>query len=189
MKIVTVKRGDSELLQAAAGVMAEGFARNPFYIQDRESALEELIELLDRGAALRAALSDEGELIGLIAGTSAYDGNVWELHPLVVRPDRRGHGIGRALVQDLESLARESGAQTLWLGTDDETNQTSLANQDLYPEPLERLRAIRNHNGHPFEFYQKCGFALVGVLPDANGFGKPDIFMAKRIANPATASS
>jgi len=25
------------------------------------------------------------------------------------------------------------------------------------------------------------GFEIIGVLPDADGFGKPDIFMAKRI--------
>jgi aminoglycoside 6'-N-acetyltransferase I len=34
---------------------------------------------------------------------------------------------------------------------------------------------------HPYEFYKKVGFTIVGVLPDANGFGKPDIFMAKRV--------
>jgi len=34
----------------------------------------------------------------------------------------------------------------------------------------------------PFEFYQKCGFVIVGVVPDANGLGKPDILMAKRVA-------
>jgi aminoglycoside 6'-N-acetyltransferase I len=35
--------------------------------------------------------------------------------------------------------------------------------------------------GHPYEFYQKMGFAIVGVMPDANGIGKPDIYMAKRL--------
>ncbi len=29
--------------------------------------------------------------------------------------------------------------------------------------------------------YQKRGFVIVGVVPDANGLGKPDILMAKRI--------
>ncbi|MCA9940912.1 MAG: AAC(6')-Ia family aminoglycoside 6'-N-acetyltransferase, partial [Anaerolineales bacterium] len=27
----------------------------------------------------------------------------------------------------------------------------------------------------------KLGYAIVGVVPDANGWGKPDIIMAKRI--------
>jgi aminoglycoside 6'-N-acetyltransferase I len=31
------------------------------------------------------------------------------------------------------------------------------------------------------EFYRKLGFVIVGVVPDANGPGKPDILMAKRV--------
>lgn len=27
----------------------------------------------------------------------------------------------------------------------------------------------------------EVGFVIVGVMPDANGWGKPDIFMAKRV--------
>ena len=27
------------------------------------------------------------------------------------------------------------------------------------------------------------GFVIVGVVPDANGLGKPDILMAKRVAD------
>jgi aminoglycoside 6'-N-acetyltransferase I len=34
---------------------------------------------------------------------------------------------------------------------------------------------------HPTAFYQKLGFQIVGVMPDANGIGKPDIIMAKDI--------
>lgn len=60
---------------------------------------------------------------------------------------------------------------------------------DLRPNDHERIEqvaalliaSIRNLGGHPYEFYQRCGFTIVGVLPDASGPGKPDIFMAKRL--------
>jgi len=34
-----------------------------------------------------------------------------------------------------------------------------------------------------YEFYQKLGFVIVGVMPDANSVGKPDIYLAKRVGN------
>ena len=34
---------------------------------------------------------------------------------------------------------------------------------------------------HPAGFYQRMGFEVVGLIPDANGPGKPDILMAKRV--------
>jgi aminoglycoside 6'-N-acetyltransferase I len=34
------------------------------------------------------------------------------------------------------------------------------------------------------EFHQKLGYTVVGVVPDANGPGKPDISMAKRVRKP-----
>jgi aminoglycoside 6'-N-acetyltransferase I len=41
--------------------------------------------------------------------------------------------------------------------------------------------SIRNLKRHPYEFYQKLGYVIVGVIPDANGPGKPDILMAKSL--------
>jgi aminoglycoside 6'-N-acetyltransferase I len=67
------------------------------------------------------------------------------------------------------------------LGPDDEFDKTSLSHVDLYDHLWERIANIRNLKNHPFEFYQKQGFQIVGVLPDVNGFGKPDIYMAKRL--------
>jgi aminoglycoside 6'-N-acetyltransferase I len=46
---------------------------------------------------------------------------------------------------------------------------------------LAPLQTIGNLRRHPYEFYQKLGYVIVGVIPDTNGFGKPDIFMAKRV--------
>jgi aminoglycoside 6'-N-acetyltransferase I len=52
---------------------------------------------------------------------------------------------------------------------------------DLYPGVLQHISQISNLRDHPFEFYQKLGFEVVGIIPDANGPGKPDILMAKRV--------
>jgi aminoglycoside 6'-N-acetyltransferase I len=51
----------------------------------------------------------------------------------------------------------------------------------LYPDVLGAVQRLRNLGDHPFTFYQRVGFTIVGVIPDANGFGKPDILMAKRV--------
>lgn len=72
---------------------------------------------------------------------------------------------------------------TIWLGTDDESGMTSIAGVDLFPDLLGKLSGLRNLRGHPFEFYRKLGYSLVGVISDANGFGKPDILMAKRLTD------
>jgi aminoglycoside 6'-N-acetyltransferase I len=40
---------------------------------------------------------------------------------------------------------------------------------------------IKNLKRHPYEFYQKLGYVIVGVMPDANGLGLPDILMAKSV--------
>ena len=99
-----------------------------------------------------------------------------------MRPDQQRKGIGRALVVDLEMQVRERGGITIYLGTDDENSMTTLADIDLYPNVMEHMVHIQNLRGHPYEFYQKQGYVIVGVIPDANGLGKPDIIMAKRVA-------
>jgi len=93
----------------------------------------------------------------------------------------QGQGIGRALVEDFEGQVRLRGGLTITLGTDDEDNMTSLSNVDLYENTWNRIQTIQNLKGHPFGFYQKLGYVITGVVPDANGRGKPDILMSKRI--------
>jgi aminoglycoside 6'-N-acetyltransferase I len=51
----------------------------------------------------------------------------------------------------------------------------------LYQETWKKIHEIKNLRRHPYEFYQKMGYVITGVVPDANGVGKPDILMAKRI--------
>jgi aminoglycoside 6'-N-acetyltransferase I len=146
-----------------------------------EDALQEVQDSFAADRVSRIALDDEGNVIGWIGGIRQYDGQVWELHPLAVSAAARGQGVARALVNDLEAIVKARGGVTLWLGTDDEDNMTSLSGVDLYPNVWEHITRIKNLRAHPFEFYQKLGFVIVGVMPDANGLGKPDIFMAKRV--------
>jgi aminoglycoside 6'-N-acetyltransferase I len=90
-------------------------------------------------------------------------------------------GIGKTLVEDFEEQVRLRGGLTITLGSDDEDDMTSLSGVDLYENLWEKVRNIRNFKWHPFEFYQKMGYVITGVVPDANGVGKPDIIMSKRI--------
>jgi aminoglycoside 6'-N-acetyltransferase I len=174
---------DTVAVEQAASLLVSGFAQlAPSAWPDLESARAEVREALDPGRICRVAVDEQGIVLGWIGGIAEYDGNVWELHPLVVRPDRQGQGIGRALVIDFEAQARARGGLTIWLGTDDEEDMTSLAGMNLFPNPLDHLANISNLRRHPYEFYQKLGYVIAGVLPDANGLGKPDIFMAKSVA-------
>jgi aminoglycoside 6'-N-acetyltransferase I len=127
------------------------------------------------------AVDDQGVAVGWIGCIKHYSGHAWELHPLVVRPHQQRRGIGRTLVRALEQCVIDLGGTTIFLGTDDEQNQTSIGGIDLYPNVWDHVQNITNLRDHPYEFYQKLGFVIVGVIPDANGFGKPDIFMAKRL--------
>jgi aminoglycoside 6'-N-acetyltransferase I len=87
-------------------------------------------------------------------------------------------------VRTLENEAKQQNVATIWLGTDDDFGGTNLYDVDLYPNIFERLSNIQPTTGHPYTFYQKMGYTIVGAIPDANGFGKPDIMMAKRISRP-----
>lgn len=184
MRILDLRPHHSARIRQAAKLLVEGFREHwPEAWPDLDDALAEVIEALGENRICRVAVDDRGKVLGWIGGISEYDGHAWELHPLVVDPSVQGQGIGRALVADLEEQVRQRGGLTIYLGTDDENEMTSLAGLDLYPDPLSHLARIQNRRRHPFEFYQKLGYALSGVIPDANGWGKPDILMTKRVGS------
>lgn len=181
MEIVDLRPDDWDAVRQAAALLVAAFREHwPTACPDLKAALREVRASFAEGRVSRIAV-EQGVVLGWIGGIPGYDGNVWEVHPLAVRPDCQRKGIGRALLADLEALAAERGALTLWVGTDDEDGMTSLAGVDLYEDVLGHLARIRNVKGHPYAFYQKAGFVIVGVVPDANGPGKPDILMAKRV--------
>ena len=182
MRIVDLDPTDEPAIQQVAAMLVESFAVNwPYAWPDLESALEEVRESFAAGRISRIALDQDRTVLGWVGGISQYRGHVWELHPLVVRVSQQEKGIGRALVADLEERVKEGGGLTITLGTDDVNQQTSLAGIDLFPNVWEYVARIRNLKQHPYEFYQKQGYVIVGVMPDANSLGKPDILMAKSI--------
>ncbi len=182
MKIINFTKENEDLVIQVAQLLVDAFREHwPDAWPLLEDGVREVHEMLGEDRICRAALDDDGNLLGVIGGISQYDGLVWELHPLAVQPARQGQGIGRALVQDFEEQIRQRGGLTIQLGSDDEDNMTTLANADLYENLWEQIKNIRNLKGHPFEFYQKMGYVITGVVPDANGIGKPDILMSKRI--------
>ena len=139
-----------------------------------DEALKEVRECLAPGKIARMAVAGE-TVLGWTGGWERYAGHLWELHPLVVRRERRRQGIGRALVEDLEEHVRARGAHTILVAADYEPGI------DLYANVLEHLRGAKNVRDYQYEFYERCGYVIVGVVPDANGFS--NIYMAKRIVS------
>ena len=85
------------------------------------------------------------------------------------------------MIDYIEKEVASKGGLTIYLGTDDVDGQTSLSQVDLFEQPLEKLKTIQNLDEHSYSFYEKMGYQIVGVIPDANGWNQPNIWMAKRV--------
>ena len=105
MQITDLNPTDEPLIRQTAALLVAGFREHwPDAWPDLESAVAEVRGSFGPDRLSRVALDADGAVAGWIGGIREYDGHVWELHPLVVRPDRQRRGVGRALVADLERL-------------------------------------------------------------------------------------
>ena len=152
----------------------------PWSYSDQTLAKEELDELLSEEYLLYAYLLDT-RVIGIVGARPAYGNTAFELHPLAVTQNSQRKGIGKLLMEHIEKEASKLGCITMFLGTDDEHFRTSLSEENLYDNFFEAIKNIKNYKDHPYTFYEKQGYKIVGVIPDANGYHKPDIMMAKSI--------
>jgi aminoglycoside 6'-N-acetyltransferase I len=179
MTIVDLAAQPPAIRRQAATMLADAFPHDNGW-PTVELGLAE-IDWVAKDGFVRAAIDDQ-IVFGFVGGLPEYRGKVWELHPIVVAKPRRLQGIGRALVAAFEDEARKRGGLTATLGTDDEFDQTSLSGADLYADLPARIADLRDlGTRHPFLFYAKLGYVVTGVMPDANGRGKPDIYMSKAL--------
>jgi aminoglycoside 6'-N-acetyltransferase I len=172
-----LRHDDQSGVEQAASMLVEAF---PHWLPTIEEARAEVAEALLPNRICLAARAGE-EVLGWVGCIPEYS-HAWELHPLVVRTDARGKGVGRALVAALEDRVSTLGVLTLYLGTDDDRDVpgTTAGGIDLFPEPLAHAATLEAID-HPVSFYRRVGFKVVGLIPDANGRGKPDVLMAKRV--------
>jgi aminoglycoside 6'-N-acetyltransferase I len=171
---------DGARIEAAARLLHAAFGPLGVWTTMAE-ARQEVAESLQADRVSRVAVAVDGKVLGWIGAIRQYDGLVWELHPIVIDEQWRRHGIGRALVRDLEDTLAARGGLTLWAGSDDLAGETSLGGVDLYSSLPQALDNVRSWGRHPLPFYRSLGFQLLGVMPDANGPGRPDIFLGKRL--------
>lgn len=180
MSIVDLDAQPEAVKQQAGTLLAEAFPHHRGW-PDALSGRNEIDWILGQGGFVRAMV-DGDVLLGWVGGLPEYRGLVWELHPIVVQAPYRRRGIGRQLVEAFEAAARERGGLTATLGTDDHFFETSLGGVDLYADVPGQIAGLRDlGKEHPFLFYRKLGYVVTGVMPDANGRGRPDIYMSKAL--------
>lgn len=170
----------SDAQQAQAARILRGALPSPTGYKGPGEAEAEVARIIAEPDRWGLAAVVGGNVRGFIGALRGYSHSL-ELHPLVVDPAFHGQGVGRNLVGALEARARAEGYLALWLGADDDFGGTSLDGAGLFPNVLARADAVTAGRRHPLGFYRRLGFEIVGLIPDANGPGKPDILMSKAL--------
>lgn len=183
MKIEDLDPDDDNAIEQVAALLVDFAPNQAAAWEDLESAKDTVDEALDEDSIARVALNDAGNVIGFAAAAPQYS-HAWELHPVVVARDEQHRGVGRALVGDVEELVAAEGGLTVYLGADDLDKATSLAEEDLFPGVLEQATELDvRKRRHPVGFFLHLGYEVIGVIPDANGPGRPDIWLGRSVAD------
>jgi aminoglycoside 6'-N-acetyltransferase I len=183
MKIQDLDPDDDSAIEQVAALLVDFAPNKAAAWEDLESAKDTVDEALDEDSIARIALNDAGNVIGFAAAAPQYS-HAWELHPVVVAREDQHHGVGRALVSDIEELVAAEGGLTVYLGADDLDESTTLADDELFPGVLDAAAEVEvRKRRHPIGFFLHLGYEVIGVIPDANGPGRPDIWLGRSVAD------
>ena len=181
-QIIDLRPDDTARIEQLALMAYAAFQEHaPNWLPTIEAAKAEVLESLEPKKISRLLIDTAEYPLGWIGAIPQSGGRIWEIHPLAIAPTAQHKGYGRQLIDDLEVLAKAQGALTLMAGTSDVTGATTLSEVDLYQAPAAAIATFKCLKPHPVAFYQKNGFKIVGIMPDADGPGKPGITLAKRV--------
>ena len=169
-----------ETIKQAAEILYITFGADEknWWLKNRKEAFDEVKECIEKPNVC-IGIKTGNELIGWAGIRPMYE-KTWELHPMVIKKEYQRKSYGRLLLTEIERLAHLNGIIGLVVGSDDETNSTSLSAKEINGENIfDEIKNIKNYKSHPFEFYQKCGYSIIGLIPNANGQNKPDIWLWK----------
>ena len=130
------------LLDAHDSGMALGLAA-PLSLESAHAAYRDAAARLAPGERILLAALEVGEVVGAVQLDRSDAGNGRhraEMRRLVVRADRRGAGVGRALMEAIVEAARGLGLRLLWLSTHEGTDADRI--------------------------YERLGWTRAGVIPD-----------------------
>lgn len=180
VQMVDLRRDDAAAIAEVRELMRRVFTWGTF--EDAAKA-DSVIQASFRDEAVSRIARAGGRIIGL-SFASLFPGESIFVHWLGVDPDVQRSGVGTALLDDAERIGRAAGAACLALSTGDDHPHravTTLGRRDIWSDPLGALRDVQTLERHPLDFYTRLGFTVCGVIPDANGPGKPEIYLARPI--------
>ena len=125
--------GDVPRLADLLGLL---FAQEPEFVADQEKQRRALRAVISDGSIGRIYVVREGaDLVAMVSllytVSSAEGGKAAWLEDLIVRPDRRGRGIGRALLGHVAAQARADGVLRITLLTDPDNERAHALYRSL----------------------------------------------------------
>lgn len=116
-------------------------------IQPLTETLEEIQREFEKGPVLKACNEKTGQIVGSIRG-QVKDGTLF-FAKLVVHPDFRRQGIGRALLSELEKMLPHQRAELF-------TRADNLGNVRLYESlGFRKVRTVKETEKLSFVFFEK----------------------------------